>query len=388
MPGSLSGKRGGPHSRIALVGPSWPYRGGISRTTTDLAAALQRRGSLAAFLTAARQYPRYLYPGTRDIDPGACPRLSFAEPSFGVLQPLSWRRLAARVRDASADALVLPYWTAAWAPMEAWLARAALPPLVGIVHNPSDHDAGWLARGAAALVLSRCRGFLCHARSVAASLEERFPGKTVSVHPLAMEPTGGVDRLAARARLGVAPDRLALLSFGLIRPYKGIDVLVEAMARMPESSPFVLLLAGEPWGTLDEVTRHRLDVLVAAGRAVTRLEWVPEEEVATWLAAADAMVLPYRAATGSAGGAQALGHGLPIVASAVGGLGEIVEDGRNGLLVPPGDAAALAAALVRLYDPLLRERLSAGARAAAAAWSWDSYAACLEELVDHVLGRP
>ena len=388
MPGSLSGKRGGPHSRIALVGPSWPYRGGISRTTTDLAPALQRRGSLAAFLTAARQYPRYLYPGTRDIDPGACPRLSFAEPSFGVLQPLSWRRLAARVRDASADALVLPYWTAAWAPMEAWLARAALPPLVGIVHNPSDHDAGWLARGAAALVLSRCRGFLCHARSVAASLEERFPGKTVSVHPLAMEPTGGVDRLAARARLGVAPDRLALLSFGLIRPYKGIDVLVEAMARMPESSPFVLLLAGEPWGTLDEVTRHRLDVLVAAGRAVTRLEWVPEEEVATWLAAADAMVLPYRAATGSAVAAQALGHGLPIVASAVGGLGEIVEDGRNGLLVPPGDAAALAAALVRLYDPLLRERLSAGARAAAAAWSWDSYAACLEELVDHVLGRP
>ena len=373
--------------RIALVGPSWPYRGGISRTTTQLAAALERRGSLAAFLTAARQYPRYLYPGTRDIDPGACPRLAFAEPSFGVFQPLSWRRLAARLRAAGADAVVLPYWTAAWAPMEAWLARAALPPLIGIVHNPCDHDAGWLARRAAALVLSRCRAFLCHARSVAASLDQHYPGRDIAVHPLAMESTAGAERAASRARLGLAPDSLALLSFGLIRPYKGIDVLVEAMTLLPAGSAAVLLLAGEPWGPLDAATRTRLERLSGAGRAVTRLEWVPEEEVPAWLAAADAMVLPYRAATGSAVAAQALAHGLPIVASAVGGLGEVVEEGRNGLLVPPADAPALAAAIARLGDPALRKRLAAGARAAAAAWSWDSYAACLESLVGRAVAR-
>ena len=373
--------------RIALVGPSWPYRGGISRTTTLLAEALERRGSLAAFLTAARQYPRFLYPGGRDIDPGACKRLAFAEPTFGVFQPLSWRRLTRRLRTAGADAMVLPYWTAAWAPMEAWLARAAPAPLIGIVHNLSDHDAGWLARRAAALVLGRCRAFLCHARSVAAGLEERYPGRRVSVHPLAMEPAAGTDRAAARARLHLRPESVALLSFGLIRPYKGIDVLVEAMALLPDSSPAVLLLAGEPWGPLDAETVRRLDRLTSAGRAAVRLEWVPEKEVATWLAAADAMVLPYRAATGSAVAAQALGHGLPIVASAVGGLAEIVEDGRNGLLVPPGNAVALAAALGRIVDSALRERLAAGARAAAAAWSWDSYAACLEVLVDGALGR-
>jgi glycosyltransferase involved in cell wall biosynthesis len=373
--------------RIALVGPSWPYRGGISRTTTELAAALARRGSLAAFVTAARQYPRFLYPGTRDIDEGACERLPFAEPVFGVLQPLSWRRLAARVRAAAPDALVLPYWTAAWAPMEAWLARACRAPLVGVVHNPCDHDAGWTARRAADLVLGRCRGFLCHARSVAAGIGERYPGAPVAVHPLATAAAGDSDRRTARGRLGIAPDRVALLCFGLIRPYKGIDVLVEAVSRLPESSPFVLLLAGEPWGALDPATRERLDRLQGAGRAVVRLEWVPEEEVRAWFGAADAMALPYRTATGSAVAAQALGHGLPIVASAVGGLGEIVEDGRSGLLVPPGDAGALAAAIARLLDPELRRRLGAGACAAAAAWSWDSYAAALEALVAKVLGR-
>jgi len=372
---------------IALVGPSWPYRGGISRTTTQLAAALARRGSLAAFLTAARQYPRFLYPGSRDIDPGACPRLACAEPAFGVFQPLSWRRLAARLRTAGADAVVLPYWTAAWAPMEAWIARAALPPLVCVVHNPCDHDAGWLARRAAALVLSRCRAFLCHARSVAATLAERYPGREVAVHPLAMEPAAPADRAAARAARGLAPGSVALLSFGLIRPYKGVDVLVEAVAGLPEASPFVLLLAGEPWGHLDETTRGRLDRLAASRRAVVRLEWIPEEEVPGWLAAADAMVLPYRNATGSAVAAQALAHGLPIVASAVGGLGEVVEDGRNGLLVPAGDAGALASALMRLGDPAFRDRLAVGAREAAAAWSWDSYAACLAELVGRAIAR-
>lgn len=373
--------------RLALVGPSWPYRGGISRTTTKLAEALDRRGSLAAFLTAARQYPRFLYPGTRDIDPGACRRLAIAEPSFGVFQPLSWRRLAKRLRTVGADAVALPYWTAAWAPMEAWLARAEVPPLVAIVHNPCDHDAGWLARSGANFVLARCSGFLCHASSVASGLREKFPQIPVQVHPLAMEPTGGANREEARRRLGLSEGNVAFLSFGLIRPYKGVDVLVDAITRLPADSPAVLLLAGEPWGPLDGETRRRIERLAAAGKAIVRLEWVPEEDVPTWLAAADVMVLPYRAATGSAVAAQALGHGLPLVASAVGGLAEIVEDGRNGLLVPPSDASALAAALSRLLDPELRARLAAGARAVAAAWSWDSYAACLETLVERALER-
>jgi glycosyltransferase involved in cell wall biosynthesis len=335
-------------------------------------------------MTAARQYPRFLYPGTRDIDEGACERLPFAEPVFGVLQPLSWRRLAVRLRAAAPDALVLPYWTAAWAPMEAWLARVSRAPLVGVVHNPCDHDAGWMARRAAGLVLGRCRGFLCHARSVAAGIEKRYPGVPAAVHPLATGAAAAGERQVSRARLGVTPDRVALLSFGLIRPYKGIDVLVDAVSRLPESSPVVLLLAGEVWGELDPGTRETLGRLKATGRAVVRLEWVPEEDVQTWFGAADAMVLPYRSATGSAVAAQALGHGLPIVASAVGGLAEVIEDGRNGLLVQPADPPALAAAITRLVDPELRRRLAAGARAASAAWSWDSYAAALEALVTAV----
>ncbi len=373
--------------RLVLVGPSWPYRGGISRTTTKLAEALERRHSLAAFLTAARQYPRFLYPGTRDIDPMACARLAYAEPSFGVFQPMSWRTLVRRLVAVAPDAVVLPFWTSAWAGMTLFLAHSRVAPLIGIIHNPADHDAPLLTRLLARRALAGFRGFFCHAHAVERSLREHFPATPVAVHPLAPDEPGTVNRGGARRSLGVPDGAVAFLSFGLIRPYKGIDVLVTAMASLPADTPAVLLLAGEPWGKLDDATGRRLAALAASRRAITRLEWVPEEEVGEWLAAADVMVLPYRSATGSAVAAQALGHGLPVIASAVGGLAEVVRDGVNGVLVPPGDAPSLAGAIMSLLDPARRAAMAAASRAAAAELSWDSYAAALEQLVQRTLGR-
>jgi glycosyltransferase involved in cell wall biosynthesis len=373
---------------LALVGPSWPLRGGIARTTTALATALSERGTLAGFFVPIRQYPGVLYPGRRDTDPHACPRLPEAQPCYHVLEPWTWGRLRRRLREVSPDALVLPYWTSAWAPLFWFLARSAQVPVISIVHNPADHDGGWRARSAARLTLGRCGGFLCHARHVAAIIEGRFPGATVVVHPLPPESPRGEDRTAARTRLGVARDTVAVLCFGLIRPYKGVDVLLEAFARLPTGLPIVLLLAGEPWGGVAAQLRRRIERSDLAGRVVARLEWVPEAEVPTWFAAADVAVLPYRSATGSAVAAQALGWGLPLVASAVGGIAEVVEEGVNGMLVPPEDAGALAAALARMADGSLRGGLAEGARAASRRWSWVSYAEALEGLAARLVAPP
>ncbi len=371
--------------RLALVGPSWPLRGGIAATTTALAAALEARGSLAAFLTPGRQYPRWLYPGGGDIDPGACPRLEAADRCFGVVEPWTWPRVRRRLRGVAADAVVLPYWTWAWAPFEL-LAAAAAGPVVGVVHNPADHDAGALARWAAGAVLRRCRGFLCHASSVAATLEERYPGVPTAVHVLPSGPARRGDRAAARRELGVPDGAVAVLCFGLMRPYKGVGTLLEAVERLEPGLPLVLLLAGEPWRGAGEELRRALGRPGLAGRVIRRLEWIGEAEAGAWFDAADAAVLPYRSATGSAVAARALAWGLPVVASRVGGLAEVVEDGENGLLVPPGDPPALAAALRRIAtESGLRATLAAGARRRAARSSWDGYAAALEALVVRVV---
>jgi len=370
--------------RIALVGPSWPLRGGIARTTTALASALSSRGTLAGFFVPIRQYPGLLYPGRRDTDPHACPRLPEAQPCYHVLEPWTWPALLRKLRAATPDALVLPYWTSAWAPLHWFLARSRVAPVVAVVHNPTDHDGSWHTRRVSRAVLGRCNAFLCHAQEVARGLREQFPGREVIVHPLPPEAGAPSDRATARARLGLAPDVVAVLCFGLIRPYKGVDVVLEAVARLPRGLPLVLLLAGEPWGELADRLRRRVAMPDLAGRVVARLEWIPEAETGAWFAAADAAVLPYRTATGSAVAAQALGWGLPLVASAVGGIAEVVEEGVSGLLVPPEDPEALASALARIVDGGLRSRLAEGARASSGRWNWGTYAEVLEELVERI----
>jgi glycosyltransferase involved in cell wall biosynthesis len=366
--------------RLALVGPSWPFRGGIARTTTELAAALAERGTLAAFLTPQRQYPRWLYPGGGDLDPAACPRLAVAQRCYSVLEPWTWGRLLRRLRAASPRVLVLPYWTWAWAPLFRLVQWRGNLPTLAVVHNVADHDASAAQRRAARAVLRRCCGFLCHAGEVAETLRRQFPGRALTVHPLPAFAGPPADREAARRQLGVPEGTTAVLSFGLIRPYKGVEVLLEAARLLPADSPVVLLLAGEPWGGVGAVVQERLRDPALAGRVRAHLGWVAEDEVAWWAAAADVAVLPYRRATGSAVAALMLGYGLPLVASRVGGLAEVVEDGRNGLLVPPGEPAALAAALQRVVDPVVRARLAEGAQASAGRYSWASYATALEEV--------
>lgn len=366
-----------------LVGPSWPLRGGIARTTTALAEALAARGSLAAFLTPTRQYPRWLYRGS-DVDPDACPRIAPAERAYAVLEPWTWPALRRRIRAAKPRAVVVPYWTYAWAPLLSRVLTWHAAPAVAVVHNPADHDASRLARWAARGVLHRCGGFMCHSRSVEETLTAAFPGRPVAVHPLPPDVVVKVGRAEARRRLGVPEGAVAFLCFGFIRPYKGVEIVLDAFASLPVGCPAVLLLAGEPWRGQAAQIAARLGDPRLSGRVITALRWLPEAEVGSWFGAADVAVLPYRSATGSAVAAQALGQGLPILATRVGGLAEVVEDGVTGSLVPPGDAGAMARAVQLLCSDDLRARLAAGARTSARRWTWASYAEVLESLVDAV----
>jgi glycosyltransferase involved in cell wall biosynthesis len=366
--------------RLALLGPSWPFRGGIARTTTALAAALQSREALAALLVPRRQYPRWIYPGGGDVDPAVCPHLPFAEALYGVLEPWTWPGTVRRLRSVSADALVVPYWTWAWAPLDRYVATRARVPMISVVHNPVDHETSGPARLGARTVLSRSRAFLCHAETVAAQLRRTYGEWPTTVHPLPAEPLRAVPREEARKALGVSVDRVAFLFFGLIRPYKGVEVLLDAFAALPDGGRALLLLAGEPWGDEKGRIARRLADPHLADRVIARLEWIPERDAAVWFAAADVAVLPYREATGSAVAAQAAGAGLPIVASSVGGLAQVVDDGVTGVLVPPGDASALAAALKGLLEDEARRRLAAATATAARRWTWRSYAGALLDL--------
>jgi len=369
---------------LIVFGPGHPFRGGIARTTTELVRSLQARGHRLHFLTPRRQYHSWLYPGRDDRDPDACPRLENAVEILDPLAPLSWPGSRRKALALAADAWVIPYWTWAWAGWWRFLLKGRRPPTVAVVHNPADHDAHRLQRLAARIVLGRCQGLFTHARSLARGLEVAYPGTPVAFHPLPPPELEALPPAAeARAGLGLAGSRRMALFLGLIRPYKGVDLLLNAMARLSSDDDWYLVVAGEPWGNLGATLEAQVRELGLEDRVRLDLEWVPEPEVPRLLAAADVVVLPYRAGSQSAVAPLALGAGVPVLSTAVGGVPEVVRHGVDGVIVPPGSADELARALQELDRERLAE-LKAGALEGRQRLSWQGYADALEGLLQQV----
>jgi glycosyltransferase involved in cell wall biosynthesis len=256
---------------------------------------------------------------------------------------------------------------------------------VAVVHNPADHDARPHHRLAARAVLGRCQALFTHARVLEVELAAAFPGLPVASHPL---PPGGIGELpepaSSRAALGLPLEARVALFLGLIRPYKGVDLLLEAMARLPAAGDWHLVVAGEPWGAYGAELAARAGAADVARRVRFLPGWVPEAELPLLLAAADLVVLPYRSGSQSAVAPLALGAGLPVLSTTVGGLPEVVRHGVDGWLVAPGSADALVQAFADLDRPRLAA-LAAGAREGRDRFTWDGYAVALEGLIEQAL---
>lgn len=260
------------------------------------------------------------------------------------------------------------------------------PPAVGVVHNPVDHDARPWQRIAARGVLGRCQALFTHAGVLAAELEDAYPDVPVGHHCLPAADVADLpDRATARDALDLPPDRRVALFLGLIRPYKGVDVLIEAAAELDADSDWLILIAGEPWGDLGEQVRRQAGALNLGSRVRLDLRWIPEGEIPIFLAAADLLVLPYLRGSQSAVAPMALASGIPVLSTAVGGVPEVVVDGVNGLIVPPSDPVAISRALESL-DAHRLATLAQGARRTAAELDWASYASALEKVLDRIIG--
>jgi glycosyltransferase involved in cell wall biosynthesis len=256
---------------------------------------------------------------------------------------------------------------------------------LAVVHNPVDHDGGALRERAARMVLGRCQALFTHASSLERHLSESYPLLPVGSYPFPSAASGpAYDRSAARAELDLPPDRRIALFLGLIRPYKGVDLLIDAMARLPDGSDWLLLVAGEPWGDLEAALRKQVADLDLGDRVRLSLSWVPEAEMPRLLASADLVVLPYRSGSQSAVAPMALAAGVPVLSTDVGGLAEIIRHGEDGWLVDPGSSRALTQALIELDRPALAE-LARGAVEGRDRFTWNGYAQALEGLIRRVV---
>lgn len=394
-------------ARVAIVGPFPPWRSGIADQDARLLAAMRRLGVEPLVVGFSRMYPKFLYPGTADyseeekkrdflegeegkvaVAASAAPSAGDApDPASGVsrdtgasalldgLNPYSFVRAARYLSFKEISLVVLPWWTSYFAPHVCLLLStlgAERPSAVRLLlcHNVFDHESHPFKDALTRAVLRRADRFAVQNARSGREISGERPDAPVAVVPHPAEPRAVLpDRDAARGHLGLPLDAPVFLFSGLLRPYKGWDVLLDAFAALRKEVPSALLVfAGEPWGEA-----RRLEAWAPTGVRL-ELRYLPEKDRGLWFAAADAVVCPYRHATGSGAAADALAYGRPVIGTTVEGLSDVVEDGHSGLLVPPGDAPALARAMTRFVREGLGPRLAAGAAHLRASFGPDTHA--------------
>ncbi len=283
-------------------------------------------------------------------------------PLLDGFDPFSFRRAAEAAAARGARLAAAAFWTSVFAPHLALFLsshRAEAPDATRLLlcHNLADHEAGAPRRALARAALRRADVLAVQNAEDLASARREVPEARAVLVPHPSEPAVLVPREEARALLGLPAGVPVFLFSGLLRPYKGWDVLLEAFEAVRRSLPdALLLLAGEPWGEAKALAARP-----APPGVRLLLRFLPAAERGLLFDACDAVVCPYRHATGSGIAADAVAHGRPVIGSDVPGLSVVVEDGVSGLLVAPGDPHALAGAMLRFVGEGLAPGLSAGA---------------------------
>lgn len=363
--------------RIVIVGTAWPYRGGLAAFHERLSRQLQAEGHEVELVTFTLQYPSFLFPGKTQYSPEPAPEGLHIVRKLSSVNPLSWCRTGRYVCSLRPDLVVIPYWMPFMAPALATvgnIVRRRGVRVVSIVHNLIPHERrpgdGLLTRW----FVRACDAFVALSRSVLTDLDafdpRRLRPRIFSPHPLYDHYGERLPKEEARRMIGVPEEGRYALFFGFIREYKGLDLLLEAMAdRRVRELGVRLLVAGEFYGDpkpyLDRIAR-----LGIGDSVILRNDFIPDHEVNRYFCAADLVAQPYKSATQSGVTQVAYHFEVPMLVTRVGGLPEIVPDGRCGYVVEPAPAS-IADALVRFFSSDAAGTMIEGVREEKKRYAWD-----------------
>ncbi|RPD43156.1 glycosyltransferase [Chitinophaga barathri] len=351
------------HQKIVIIGPAHPIRGGLAAFNERLARQLAAQGNEVSIHTFTFQYPEFMFPGKTQYTKGPGPADLRIHRTVHSLNPLNWRATGLRIRKERPDVVIIAYWLPLMAmslgSIARYIRKNGHTRIIGLVHNLIPHE----KRPGDALLtryfVNSCHAFITLSKEVLADIRKLTDKPAVfSPHPVYDSFGDALPATAAKQHLGLDANKRYLLFFGFIRAYKGLDLLLEAMRdeRIQAMTNLELIVAGEFYED-----RKKYEPLLS-DRVKVISDFIPDGEVKYYFSAADLIVQPYRTATQSGISQMAYHFEKPMLVTAVGGLPEIVPDGKAGYVVPP-DPKAIADGILRflaqppgVFDAFIREQ--------------------------------
>ena len=372
--------------KVTILGPAYPYRGGLASIMETLARTFNKRGDAAEVLTFTVQYPSLLFPGKSQYRDGEPPQDVRITRCVSTVNPLNWIKVGQLIRREAPDLLVLKYWTPFMAPCFGTIARIARgngrTRVVCQIDNVVPHEHHWFDSMLTRYFVNSVDGFVYMSHDVGRTLAEFTRGQkcVYSPHPIFENFGQRIDRREACNRLGLNPEVDYMLFFGLIRDYKGLDMLLDAWAKLKAEGKTEgrrLIVAGEFYTDKRPYT-EQIERLGLADDILLHDWFVPDEQVPLYFSLTDALVLPYRTATQSGVTQIAYNFDVPMIATDVGGLGEIVIHERTGLVCEPS-VEGIADALSRFWHDELHAPMVASMPEEKKRFSWDQ---AVDALID------
>ncbi len=370
--------------KIAILSCFYPFRGGISQFNACLYNELGRKHIVKAF-NFSRQYPEFLFPGkTQYVTPDDEAVSIESESLLDTANPFTYIKTLKAIREWEPDLLIVRYWMSYFAPSLGYITRhlKGRCKVISILDNVIPHEPHFFDAPFTKWFLKGSDGCVTLCEAVSHDLLQLQPDAkyTVIQHPLYTHFGAKKDRDAAIRELGLDPARKTLLFFGLIREYKGLDILLEAFRTLPED--YQLIIAGEPYGSFDRYQKI-IDESGCADRISLTLKYIKDSEVSQYFSASDLAVLPYRSATQSGISSVSYHFEVPMVVTDVGGLKETIGGRGTGLVSTSVTPEAVRAEIVKYFaDPALKQSCIESIRKEKTRLSWMNFCRQLEDFTE------
>lgn len=373
-----------PNRKNIILGPAFPLRGGIANFNNALGRAFVKEGVDSQLYSFSLQYPSFLFPGKTQYEEGDAPEGISIHTLINSINPFNWWSVARRIRKEQPDYIIIRYWLPFMAPCLGSIARLVRwgtnIKVLAITDNIIPHEKRFGDRWLTSYFVKSCDAFVTLSQSVLEELSEftDCQNKKFIPHPIYNIFGEAVEKQEAILKLSLNPADKHLLFFGFIRKYKGLDLLLEALAdeRLKEVK---LIVAGEFYDNPKEYT----DLIARLGiedQVILRTDYIPGDEVKHYFCAADLVTQTYRTATQS--GVTQIGYHFerPMLVTDVGGLAEIIPHEKVGY-VTAVSASSIADAIADFYSQEREEEFALNTKEEKKRFSWESLVQAIEAMI-------